>query len=171
MSKTIQDLFRLGMDREIPEVADYDQLGDGVILNLGSGNKIIPGDVVGLDLPQWNADKDPIPYPDGSVALIHAYHFLEHLQNPVAMLRECQRVLKPGGLMNVVVPYYTSQMMAHDLTHKHAFCEDTWKITFRNPYYKQASSPEEWKLEVKFNVIIGIVERNLCLMTQLIRMP
>ncbi len=22
--------------------------------------------------------------------------------------------------MNIVVPYYTSQMMAHDLTHKHA---------------------------------------------------
>jgi hypothetical protein len=61
-------------------------------------------------------------------------------------------------------------MMAHDLTHKHAFCEDTWKITFDNPYYKQAGSPEEgWLFEVRLNIIIGIVERNLCLLTQLIR--
>ena len=71
--------------------------------------------------------------------------------------------------MNIVVPYYSSQMMAHDLTYRHAFCEETWRIIFRNPYYKQAGSPEEWKFDVGLNVIIGIVERNLCLMTQLIR--
>ena len=155
------------MAREIPDVIDYSKL-DGVKLNLGCGNKTIHG-TIGLDLPEWNADTDPIPYPDGSIAVIHAYHFLEHLKDPVKMLADCQRVLRPGGLMNIVVPYYTSQMMAHDLTHKHAFCEDTWKITFRNPYYRQAGSPEEWKLEERLNVIIGIVERNLCLMTQLIR--
>ena len=78
-----------------------------------------------------NHNCNAIPYPDGSVAVIHAYHFLEHLEKPVAMLAECQRVLRPGGVMNIVVPYYTSQMMAHDLTHRHAFCEDTWKITFQ----------------------------------------
>jgi hypothetical protein len=166
---TIQDLFRVGMDREIPAVVDYNKL-DGIKLNLGAGNKVIPG-TVGLDLPEWDGDTDPIPYPDGAVAVIHAYHFLEHLVNPVKMLTECQRVLRPWGVMNIVVPYYTSQMMAHDLTHKHAFCEETWKTTFRNPYYTQAGSPEKWKWEIRLNVIIGIVERNLCLMTQLIRTP
>ncbi len=75
--KTIQDLFRIGMDREIPDVIDYDKADDGVKLNLGAGNKIIPG-AVGLDLPKWNADTDNIPYADETVALIHAYHFLEH---------------------------------------------------------------------------------------------
>jgi SAM-dependent methyltransferase len=166
---TIQDLFRVGMDRDIPAVIDYNAL-DGLKLNLGAGNKKIPG-AVALDLPEWDADRDPIPYPDGAVAVIHAYHFLEHVQDPVKMLAECQRVLRPGGLMIIVVPYYTSQMMAHDLTHKHAFCEETWKITFRNPYYKQAGSPPEWKFEVRLNLIIGIVERNLALVTQLIRTP
>jgi hypothetical protein len=166
---TIQDLFKLGMNREIPAVADYNKL-DGVKLNLGCGNKIIHG-TIGLDLPEWNADTHPIPYSDGEVAVIHAYHFLEHLQDPVKMLAECQRDSKPGGVMNIVVPYYTSQMMPHDLTHKHAFCEDTWKITLHNPYYKQAGSPPEWKFAVGLNIIIGIVERNLCPMTQLIRTP
>jgi SAM-dependent methyltransferase len=164
---TIQYLFRIGMDRQVPTVIDYSAL-DGVKLNLGAGNKIFP-DAIPLDLPKWNADTDPIPYPDESVSVIHAYHFLEHIEKPVAMLAECQRVLRPGGVMNIVVPYYTSQMMAHDLTHRHAFCEETWKITFRNPYYKVSGSPEEWKWDVGLNIIIGIVERNLCLMTQLIR--
>jgi hypothetical protein len=67
---TIQDLFRVGMDREIPAVVDYDAL-DGIKLNLGAGNKLIPG-AIPLDLPDWNADTDPIPYPDGAVAVIHA---------------------------------------------------------------------------------------------------
>ena len=88
---------------------------------------------IGLDLPEWNADTDPIPYPDGSIAVIHAYHFLEHLKDPVKMLADCQRVLRPGGLMNIVVPYYTSQMMAHDLTHKHAFARTPGRLLFAIP--------------------------------------
>ena len=158
------------MARPIPDVIDYSKL-DGVKLNLGCGNKIIP-DTIGLDLPEWDGDKPKIPYSNGEVAVIHAYHFLEHLQDPIAMLAECQRVLKPGGLMNIVVPYYTSQMMAHDLTHRHAFCEETWRNTFKNTYYRLAGSPDEgWQFEVGLNIIIGIVERNLCLLTQLIRTP
>ena len=74
--------------------------------------------------------------------------------------------------MNIVVPYYTSQMMAHDLIHKQAFCEETWRNTFENEYYKLADAPEEgWKLKARLNIIIGIYERNLCLMTQLVRTP
>ena len=56
---TIQDLFRLGMDREIAAVVDYSAL-DKINLNLGAGNKVIPG-AIPLDLPEWNADTDPVP--------------------------------------------------------------------------------------------------------------
>lgn len=80
-------------------------------LNLGAGPCVIPG---------WdNLDKFPqapgtiqcdvlegLPYEDNSVDLIYASHLLEHF-NIVAgieFLRECRRVLKPGGIIRISVP-------------------------------------------------------------------
>jgi len=158
------DLFGLAMDRRIPEL-----LSDvGIALNLGAGNKHIPG-ATPLDHPTWDADCNNIPYRDHSVYTIHAYHFLEHLKDPVKILLECQRVLVPGGIMNICVPYYSSAMQAHDLDHKHSFTEDTWKILFNNPYYNK--NKIEWKFEIGFNLICGVVERNMCLLTQLRKLP
>lgn len=158
-----QEFFKLGMDRDVPNILD---MPEGLHLNLGAGKKLI-GDSFALDFPQWDADKDPIPYKDGSVSGIHAYHFLEHVQDPVAVLRECQRVLKSGGVMNICVPYYNSNLFAQDLDHKKAFCEETWKNTFQNTYYDKHG--KGWEFEIGFNMICGVVERNLSLLTQLVR--
>lgn len=158
----IQELFQMGMNRAIPELIQP----EGKILDLGAGNKKIPN-AIPLDFPEWDAEKDRIPYGDNSIDHIYSFHFLEHLSNPVFVLQECQRVLKDGGTLNVVVPYYKSQMACHDLDHKKFFCEETWKILFQNPYYDK--NKIEWKFEVSLNIIIGIVERNLALMTQLIK--
>jgi SAM-dependent methyltransferase len=159
----IIELFRQGMDRPIiPPVVCH----KGYSINVGAGSKGIPG-ARPLDYPEWDGDKDPLPYMDGVVGTIYAYHFLEHLQDPVKMLLEFQRVLRPGGVVNIVVPYYSAQIAAHDLDHKHVFTEETWRILFGNPYYNK--NRIEWKLTIGTNIIIGIVERNLCLMTQLIR--
>lgn len=158
-----QDLFKLAMDRELPEIYP-DSFGN--ILNLGAGNKIIPG-TKPLDYPEWDADKDPIPFPDRSVDQIHAYHFFEHCADPVKVLLECQRVLKYGCHINICVPYYNSQMQAQDLDHKSAFCEETWRNILDNPYYDKRKV--DWKLEVRFNLICGVVERNMCLLTQMVK--
>ena len=168
-----QELFKMGMDREVGEIKNFeapryklaqDHHALPVVLNLGAGEKHISGSIP-LDYPEWDADKDPILYNDSTVDGIYAFHFLEHVKEPVRVLQEMQRVLRVGGLVNIVVPYYTSQMYAHDLDHKHPFCEDTWKILFRNPYYDK--NKIEWKFKENFNMIAGIVERNLALFTQL----
>lgn len=156
-------LFKHAMDRSIPEIRDFKP---GTILNVGAGNKLIEG-TIPLDYPTWDADKQPIPCMDEDISGIHAYHFLEHCQYPVQMLQEFQRVLIPGGIVNIVVPYYNAQIQAHDLDHKHFFCEDTWKILFKNPYYDK--NRIHWEFSVGFNVICGIAERNLVLLTQLIK--
>lgn len=47
-----------------------------------------------------------IPLPSGSAACIFTEHFIDHLQHPDsvgALLRECHRLLQPGGTMRVVV--------------------------------------------------------------------
>lgn len=162
---SLPQLFLLGMDRSIPEPLP---MPTGLVLNLGAGNKVIDG-TVPLDWPTWDADKDPLPYRDGEVHGIHCYHFLEHVAHPVAILIECQRVLKPYGLLQICVPYYKSNMAAQDLDHKSFFTEDTWKTLFNNPYYKKHRV--DWKFEVHLNVIMGVAERNLCLLTQLVRLP
>lgn len=161
-----QAMFYLGMDRTIPNIWQPPSQAFGTAFNLGSGSKVIPG-AIPLDYPQWDADRDLIPAMANSVTMIHAYHFLEHVRDPIRVLQECQRVLVPGGVINIVVPYYNAQIAAQDLDHKHQFCEQTWQILFANPYYDK--NKIEWKLRVHFNLICGIVERNLCLMTQLVK--
>jgi len=164
--KTLEDFFYVGLDRDVSRVIPDVKKQPSIILNVGAGEKDIEG-AIPLDYPEYDFDKDEIPYVDNSVDQIHAYHFLEHLHNPVWMLLEFQRVLKVGGHVNIVVPYYNAQIMAHDLDHKHSFCEDTWKILFSNPYYNK--NKVSWRLAIYFNMIMGIVERNLCLFTQLVK--
>lgn len=161
---TIQNFFELGMKRVIPSLLPEINMTGFFRINLGAGNSVIGG-TENVDYPEWDADKDRLPFEDESVSFIHAYHLLEHCKEPVKVLQECQRVLITGGVMQIVVPYYTSQMAAHDLDHKHVFCEETWKNLFDTSYYDK--NKIEWKFRIHANFIMGVVERNMCLMTQL----
>lgn len=175
----IQEFFRLGMDRELPKLLKppthykgHDQIP--VHLNIGPGNvKSIPNTIGVGRAGEEMADvtwefPDVLPFAAESVHEIHCYHFLEHLSGEDAMkvLWDFQRVLVPGGVLNVVTPYYNSNMQAHALDHKSFWCEDTWSWLFEQPYYLHAGS-RAWELQVNLCLIIGIVERNMALMTQL----
>ena len=50
--------------------------------------------------------RDGLPFPDASVDAVYHSHMLEHLDaaSARAFLRECHRVLRPGGVLRVVVP-------------------------------------------------------------------
>jgi hypothetical protein len=163
----INELFKLGMKRDI---LDLIAPGEKTI-NLGAGKQVIPG-AINYDYPSWNGQTDDIPHDDDTIDTIYAFHFLEHLSpaSVIFMLREFQRVLKVGGTANIVVPHRLSSMAYQDLDHKSFFTEETWKTLFTNPYYdKNREVP--WKLAVGTNIIIGVVERNLAQMTQLVKMP
>lgn len=74
-----------------------------VKINLGCGTNKIKG---------WiNHDQEVditqrLPYRDGSVDFIFAEHVLEHVDyyKAVNFLRECHRILKPGGMIRLSVP-------------------------------------------------------------------
>ncbi len=57
------------------------------------------------DIRSWNLKKG-IPWPDMSFDLVYHSHFLEHIPRRAApgLLRECCRVLKPGGMIRISVP-------------------------------------------------------------------
>ena len=163
--QTVQDLFRLGMKRELPELLTF----NGVAFDIGASGKAVAPGAIPIGLPDWQFPRDCIPAETGTVATIHAYHFLEHLTgtDAIAFLREAERVTIPGAsVLNFCIPYFNSNQQAQDLTHKSFWCEDTFKNLFDNQWYDHAG---EWKLKVHTIMIIGIVERNLSLIGQLIR--
>lgn len=80
-----------------------------LFLNVGSGSHPLPG-FVNIDLnPEADLRHDlskGLPYPDRAVDRVFSEHFLEHLSQAqgLAFLRECRRVLKPGGVMRIAMP-------------------------------------------------------------------
>jgi SAM-dependent methyltransferase len=57
------------------------------------------------DIVKWDLRKG-IPFPDEVLDAVYHSHFIGHLDRDVAtyVTRECGRVLKPGGVLRVVVP-------------------------------------------------------------------
>jgi len=79
-------------------------------LHLGCGPKVKHG-WINIDLSS-QADitldmREPLPFLENSCAIIYSEHFLEHLDYPMQthlFLKECYRVLEPGGVFSVGVP-------------------------------------------------------------------
>lgn len=87
-------------------------------LCLGSGQKRFSNSHGWVNLDSQNVPPDrvpdivldftakPLPFPDGSVVMIVAEHCVEHMGcgESAPMLRECWRVLAPGGSLIITVP-------------------------------------------------------------------
>ncbi len=78
-------------------------------LDLGAGDRKMEGwtsvdrngkCVLNLDLAA------PMPFPDNSVSIIYSSHVLEHfnISELFALLNECKRILKVGGIFSAAVP-------------------------------------------------------------------
>jgi len=163
----IQQLFLLGMKRDLPELIPAGPRA----VNLGAGSHHIPN-AVPLDLPGWDAMHNPLPYPPESIDTFYAFHFLEHLPGDIVirLLREMEEALRPGGVVNVVVPHRLGAMAFQDLDHRSFWTEDSWAVLFKNPHY-QKNREVPWRLRPRFNLIMGQTERNLALFTQLVKDP
>jgi SAM-dependent methyltransferase len=53
-----------------------------------------------------------VGYPTRRFDAISIYHVLEHTEQPLEILRECRRILKPGGELVVGVPNFDSLVFA-----------------------------------------------------------
>jgi SAM-dependent methyltransferase len=117
---------------------------------------------------EWIYPQD-LPFEDESVGAVHAHQFLEHFDgdDAIGILREIERVLVPGGVAFITVPYQGSSHWGQALDHKSTWNEETWNWLFNNEYYDHQGEP--WKLKVHACFIMGIVIRNLDLFTQLVK--
>lgn len=82
-----------------------------ILVNIGCGSVFHPGWInldsapVGPAVRAHDA-RGPLPFADASVDVVYHAHMLEHLEADDArkFLAECHRVLRPGGIVRVVVP-------------------------------------------------------------------
>src|SRR3981081_2098943 len=80
-------------------------------LNLGCGNAF-HADWTNVDISPHDPSviphnlNEPLPFSDREFSVVYHSHVLEHLSRHEGeiFLRECHRVLKPGGVLRVVVP-------------------------------------------------------------------
>ncbi len=62
-------------------------------------------DVLGLTILRGPLEK--ADFPDNDFDAVTAFYVIEHLSHPRAFLRECHRILKPGGLLLLRYPHTT----------------------------------------------------------------
>jgi SAM-dependent methyltransferase len=82
-------------------------------LNLGCGQYPKEG-YLNIDLdPRSKADKvldlNKVPYdlPSNHFELVEADHVFEHLNEPIQVMSEIHRLLKPGGVLHIKVPHFS----------------------------------------------------------------
>ncbi len=101
-------------------------------LNLGSAGRKKDGfinvDWLSLVKPdvEHNLNVFPYPFQDNEFDLVEATHIIEHLDRPFLVMKEIQRITKPGGTVVIKVPHF-SRAMGHP-EHFHGF-----DVSF--PYY------------------------------------
>lgn len=93
-------------------------------LNLGCGRDRQDGflnvDSVASVQPdlEWNLDRFPYPLPSDHFEEILALDVVEHLENLVGFLEECWRILRPGGVIRITTPHFSSANSFRDPTHR-----------------------------------------------------
>ena len=100
-------------------------------INLGCGKRKMPG-WINID-SEKNVDPDIIrsienglPFQDNSIEVVNARAILEHIKQGklTDVMREIYRVLKPGGLLYVMVPHWCQKWMWSDPTHYTAWSRE-----------------------------------------------
>lgn len=124
------------------------QENEKIILNIGCGKTRIPGSI-GVDRVSiedfvdvvHDLDVLPYPFPDNYADEIHLYHVLEHLHSPIQKVEELHRILKPGGVLHLRVPHFSSLGAFTDITHVRPFgirSFDVFDINSYHSYYSEA---------------------------------
>lgn len=119
-------------------------------VELGCGNSKQSGNI-GIDRKSLqNVDiaanlNFSIPLKDNSVDYIYARHSLEHLDDPIKALSEVHRVLKYGGVAEIILPHWSSYC-SYTIWHK-----SYWHILDFDLY--DPDDPFHYYTEIRFKTI------------------
>lgn len=115
------------MDEKRGVLAQISSL-DEINLDLGCGHFKKTGNWIGIDALDapgvdivgdvYDVLKD---FPAHSVDRIHASHFFEHVPDVPLLLTLIQRILKPTGQIDIIVPHFSNPYFYSDYTHRLPF--------------------------------------------------
>lgn len=101
-------------------------------LNLGSGGDYKEGWInidcrnnVKLDV-KWDLNKYPYPFKENTFDEVLIRHVLEHLENPIRVLKELIRICKNDAKITIFVPHAISYANLSDIQHKNNFTEHSF---------------------------------------------
>lgn len=102
------------------------------ILDLGCGKRKLPKSM-GLDKIYVKGVTDiicdlekGIPIKDSCIDIVLSKNFLEHLNDIITHFKEVERILKNGGIYEIVVPYWTSPLSPW-ISHKRMFSYESFQ--------------------------------------------
>lgn len=110
-----------------------------VLLDVGCGNGKQYPEAIGIDLRACEAVDVRanlalgLPMATSSVDAVFAVHVLEHLIDFLALVDECHRVLRPGGVMHVISPWWRYVNAVADPTHVRLLDVQTFKGICERP--------------------------------------
>ncbi|CAA6811365.1 MAG: Unknown protein [uncultured Sulfurovum sp.] len=115
-----------------------------VIIELGPGEIKKDNRAIGIDICEKSSvdyrtdlTKGLIFLENNSVDIIHAYHFLEHLEDLEFFMSEIFRVLKKNGRLIGTVPHFSNPYFYSDYTHKSLWGLYTLSYFTKNNLFKR----------------------------------
>lgn len=109
------------------------------LVDLGCGNKKQCAEAIGVDCHRHPAvgvlaqAEQGLPFGESSIDHLFAVHFLEHVRDLIGVMNEIHRVLRPGGVLHLMVPNWQYVNAVADPTHVRFFHPQTFKF-FCRPY-------------------------------------
>ncbi len=68
-----------------------------------------------------NLDHFHYPFKDNSFQVVRIWDYLEHFEDIIKVLEEIYRILRPNGILKIMVPHFSNYYAFTDPTHKHFF--------------------------------------------------
>lgn len=108
-------------------VGPWKTVPDSIGVDIVPKGEFIPGLQNKVSIADVTADiKERLPFEDGSFDRIIARHLLEHMIDPVKVLKDWARVLKPGGQIILAVPnQQLRETIPLNYQHVHAYTPDS----------------------------------------------
>lgn len=131
-------------------------MADLKLLDLGCGTRKHGTNYIGIDIHRYEGvdivqdlRMTKLPFADGEVEEVYASHFLEHLafEEVIFLMNEVWRVLREGGIFEIIVPHGMSYSGMADLSHKTFWTEDSFGyFTPQNTAYYDWNVINRWEV-------------------------
>lgn len=111
----------------------------------------------GIEVKLIDIEKDPFPFNREVFDFVFSKSVIEHLWDPEHFIKECYRVLKPGGMIIIMTPDWISQakIFFDDHTHKRPFTTETIKDLLKIFDFKKVEAENFYQLPLiwRFSIL------------------